>query len=102
MALIRYYLLSLLSRSSPDESTWLDERELTLAVDNVDEQAVDAAVTGHLGVKRRRQHRALPNRHDMPARGPAPAPRRRPLHQGARMNTACTGRRARELQVALK
>ena len=31
-------------------------------VDDVDEQAVNPAIAGHLGVKRRGQHRALPHR----------------------------------------
>ena len=53
------------TRSSP--------RPLGTAGDDVDEQSVDAAVAGHLGMKRRRQHLALPHRDDVVG-GPAQHP----------------------------
>src|SRR6516165_5775564 len=40
-----------------------------ISIDDIDEQMMDATVAGHLRVKRRRQHGALPHRDDVP-RGP--------------------------------
>ena len=41
---------------------------LCAARDDVDEEFVDTAIAGHLGMKRRRQHSALADRNDVIAR----------------------------------
>src|SRR6476659_8376683 len=67
------------------------------AGDDVDEKFVDAAIAGHLGMKRRRKHPALADRDDVIARaaehadvGPDPLDPRRPdehrVHGGVEPN----------------